>query len=167
MNGFQPEGSGIPAEPALRLSPFITHPTPQALLGASHPSPGRVVSGIPKPEVTWFLDGVPVRSREGSIEVYEAGGTHYLCLWRARARDSGSYSCTATNVRGQVSCCWTLLVKSEYVPQGHLASLWEDLRGVLHTGTGVISCSPLPRGYHPREHHSCLLAKVKVIAPRE
>lgn len=83
--------------------------------------------------MTWFLDGVPVRSQEGSIEVYEAGGTHYLCLWRARARDSGSYSCTATNVRGQASCRWTLLVKSEYVPQGPLASLWEDLHGVLHT----------------------------------
>ncbi|CAN0527261.1 unnamed protein product [Rangifer tarandus platyrhynchus] len=73
------------------------------------------VSGIPKPDVTWFLDGVPVRSQEGTIEVYEAGGAHYLCLRRARARDSGNYSCTAANVRGQVSCRWTLLVKKPAV----------------------------------------------------
>ncbi|XP_027439756.2 myosin light chain kinase, smooth muscle isoform X3 [Zalophus californianus] len=69
------------------------------------------VSGTPKPEVTWFLEGAPVRIREGMVEVYEEGGCHYLCLLSARARDSGSYSCTACNVRGQVSCSWTLLVK--------------------------------------------------------
>lgn len=88
-------------------------------LGTSCPSPGPVVSGVPKPEVTWFLDGAPVKRREGTFEVYEAGGSHYLCLPRARARDSGNYSCTATNIRGQVSCTWTLLVKSEYTPPGH------------------------------------------------
>ncbi|XP_045758963.2 myosin light chain kinase, smooth muscle isoform X3 [Mirounga angustirostris] len=69
------------------------------------------VSGTPKPEVTWFLEGAPVRIREGMVEVYEEGGCHYLCLLRARARDSGTYSCTASNVRGQMSCSWTLLVK--------------------------------------------------------
>ncbi|XP_059018852.1 myosin light chain kinase, smooth muscle isoform X1 [Mustela lutreola] len=69
------------------------------------------VSGTPKPEVTWFLEGAPVRRREGMVEMYEEGGCHYLCLLRARPRDSGSYSCTASNVRGQVSCGWNLLVK--------------------------------------------------------
>ncbi|KAM5276339.1 myosin light chain kinase, smooth muscle isoform 2-T3 [Hipposideros larvatus] len=69
------------------------------------------VSGIPKPQVTWFLEGAPLRRREGTIEIYEDGGAHYLCLLRARTRDSGNYSCTASNVRGQVSCGWTLLVK--------------------------------------------------------
>lgn len=69
------------------------------------------VSGIPKPQVTWFLDGIPVRRREGTIEVYEDVDSHCLCLLRTQARDSGNYSCTATNARGQVSCCWTLTVK--------------------------------------------------------
>ncbi|ELK23349.1 Myosin light chain kinase, smooth muscle [Myotis davidii] len=69
------------------------------------------VSGIPKPQVAWFLEGVPVRRREGTVEIYEDGGSHYLCLLRARARDSGRYSCVASNIRGQVSCDWTLLVK--------------------------------------------------------
>ncbi|XP_017656046.1 myosin light chain kinase, smooth muscle isoform X1 [Nannospalax galili] len=69
------------------------------------------VSGIPKPEVTWFLEGVPMRKREGITEVYEDGGSHYLCLLRAQRRDSGRYSCTASNSHGQVSCGWTLLVE--------------------------------------------------------
>ncbi|XP_030658103.1 myosin light chain kinase, smooth muscle isoform X7 [Nomascus leucogenys] len=69
------------------------------------------VSGIPKPEVAWFLEGTPVRRQEGSIEVYEDAGSHYLCLLKARTRDSGTYSCTASNAQGQVSCSWTLQVE--------------------------------------------------------
>ncbi|XP_042637334.1 myosin light chain kinase, smooth muscle [Orycteropus afer afer] len=69
------------------------------------------ISGVPKPKVAWFLEGVPMRRQEGTIEIYEDAGSHYLCLLRARVRDSGSYSCTASNVRGQVSCSWALLVK--------------------------------------------------------
>ncbi|XP_062064938.1 myosin light chain kinase, smooth muscle isoform X1 [Lepus europaeus] len=68
------------------------------------------VSGIPKPEVAWFLDGVPMRRREGIVEIFEDAGSHYLCLPRARARDGGKYSCTASNPQGQASCSWTLLV---------------------------------------------------------
>uniref|UniRef100_A0A8P0P1J8 Myosin light chain kinase, smooth muscle n=2 Tax=Canis lupus familiaris TaxID=9615 RepID=A0A8P0P1J8_CANLF len=77
------------------------------------------VSGTPKPEVTWFLEGAPVKRREGMVEVYEEGGCHYLCLLRVRAKDSGSYSCTASNVRGQVSCGWTLLVKQQPIQYAH------------------------------------------------
>ncbi|XP_076974239.1 myosin light chain kinase, smooth muscle isoform X2 [Tamandua tetradactyla] len=69
------------------------------------------VSGFPRPEVAWFLDGAPVRRREGTIEVYDEAGSHYLCLLKARTKDSGNYSCMASNVRGQVSCSWTLVVK--------------------------------------------------------
>ena len=172
-SGFQRVGSSRRAvayqlSPALRLSPFITHPSPQALLRASHPSPGPVVSGIPKPDVTWFLDGVPVRSQQGTIEVYEAGGAHYLCLRRARARDSGDYSCTAANVRGQVSCHWTLLVKSEYVPQGHPGfSVGGPSWGASHMAPVSSPTVPCPGDATWEKCHSCLPAKVKVIAPRE
>ncbi|XP_044892262.1 myosin light chain kinase, smooth muscle isoform X5 [Felis catus] len=77
------------------------------------------VSGTPKPEVTWFLEGAPVRRREGIVEVFEEGGCHHLCLLRARARDSGNYSCTASNVQGQASCGWTLLVKQQPIQYAH------------------------------------------------
>ncbi|XP_007528962.3 myosin light chain kinase, smooth muscle isoform X1 [Erinaceus europaeus] len=69
------------------------------------------VSGIPKPQVTWFLDGIPVRRRKDIVEVYEDVDFHYLCLLRTQTKDSGNYSCTASNAWGQVSCCWTLMVK--------------------------------------------------------
>ncbi|XP_008568640.1 PREDICTED: myosin light chain kinase, smooth muscle isoform X2 [Galeopterus variegatus] len=108
------------------------------------------VSGIPKPDVAWFLEGVPVRRREGTIEVYEDAGSHYLCLLRARARDSGKYSCTAANIRGQVSCSWTLLVEKsammEVAPS--FSSVLKDCT-VIEGQDFVLQCSvqgtPVPQ----------------------
>ncbi|EPY77278.1 hypothetical protein CB1_001278010 [Camelus ferus] len=107
-------------------------------------------SGIPKPEVTWFLDGAPVKRREGTIEIYEDGGSQYLCLRRARARDSGNYTCTAANVRGQVSCSWTLLVRrltmKDVAPS--FSSVLKDC-AVVEGQDFVLQCSvqgiPVPR----------------------
>ncbi|XP_037381323.1 myosin light chain kinase, smooth muscle isoform X3 [Talpa occidentalis] len=108
------------------------------------------VSGIPKPEVTWFLEGAPVRRQEGSIEVYEDGGSHYLCLLSAQLWDGGNYSCTASNIRGQVSCGWTLLVKRlatmEVAPS--FSSVLKDYT-VIEGQDFVLRCSvqgtPVPR----------------------
>ncbi|XP_058587133.1 myosin light chain kinase, smooth muscle isoform X3 [Neofelis nebulosa] len=108
------------------------------------------VSGTPKPEVTWFLEGAPVRRREGIVEVYEEGGCHHLCLLRARARDSGNYSCMASNVQGQVSCGWTLLVKQlammEVAPS--FSSVLKDCT-VIEGQDFVLQCSvqgiPVPQ----------------------
>ncbi|XP_010616381.1 myosin light chain kinase, smooth muscle isoform X1 [Fukomys damarensis] len=108
------------------------------------------VSGIPKPEVAWFLEGVPVRTREGTIEVYEDGGSHYLCLLRVRAGDSGRYSCTAFNSQGRVSCSWTLLVekqaKMEVAPS--FSSVLKDCT-VVEGQDFVLQCSvqgnPVPQ----------------------
>ncbi|XP_021565143.1 myosin light chain kinase, smooth muscle isoform X4 [Carlito syrichta] len=108
------------------------------------------VSGIPKPEVTWFLEGAPVRRQEGTIEIYEDAGSHYLCLLRAQARDCGKYSCTASNTRGQVSCSWTLLVEKltmmEVAPS--FSSVLKDCT-VIEGQDFVLQCSiqgtPVPQ----------------------
>ncbi|XP_012495074.1 PREDICTED: myosin light chain kinase, smooth muscle [Propithecus coquereli] len=108
------------------------------------------VSGIPKPEVAWFLEGTLVRRQKGTVEVYEDAGSHYLCLLRARARDSGKYSCTASNIQGQVSCSWTLLVERlavmEVAPS--FSSVLKDCT-VIEGQDFVLQCSvqgtPVPR----------------------
>ncbi|XP_045143443.1 myosin light chain kinase, smooth muscle isoform X2 [Echinops telfairi] len=102
------------------------------------------VSGVPKPNVAWFLDGVPVRRREGTVEVYEEDGFHYLCLLSARTRDSGSYSCTASNVRGRVSCGWTLLVKR--LPRTEVAPSFSSIPkdcSIVEGQDLVLQCSVL------------------------
>ncbi|XP_023372047.1 myosin light chain kinase, smooth muscle isoform X1 [Otolemur garnettii] len=108
------------------------------------------VSGIPKPEVAWFLEGTPVRRQEGSIDVYEDARSHYLCLLRARAGDSGKYSCTASNIRGQASCSWTLLVERVVVMEvaPSFSSVLKDC-SVIEGQDFVLQCSvqgtPVPR----------------------
>ncbi|XP_035300482.1 myosin light chain kinase, smooth muscle isoform X3 [Cricetulus griseus] len=108
------------------------------------------VSGIPKPEVVWFLEGIPVRRREGVTEIYEDGASHYLCLRRARMRDSGRYSCTASNSLGQVSCSWTLLVERSNLVQiaPSFSSVLKD-SVVVEGQDFVLRCSvrgtPVPR----------------------
>ena len=103
---------------------------------------GPVVSGIPKPEVAWFLEGIPVRRREGVVEIYEDGASHYLCLRRARMRDSGRYSCTASNSLGHVSCSWTLLVDREYISRWILGVV--TLIGHLHASGSSGPTAPHP-----------------------
>ncbi|XP_057620102.1 myosin light chain kinase, smooth muscle isoform X2 [Chionomys nivalis] len=108
------------------------------------------VSGIPKPEVAWFLEGIPVRRREGIVEIYEDGASHYLCLRRARMRDSGRYSCTASNSLGHVSCSWTLLVDRSDLAQmaPSFSSVLKD-SVVVEGQDFVLRCSvrgtPVPR----------------------
>lgn len=113
MGALPPSWSGPPHH----IPQIEVLPRAGALLqGGSCSSSGPIVSGIPKPEVTWFLDGVPVRQREGILELNEEAGSHYLCLLKARLRDSGRYSCTASNSRGQVACSWNLMVQRESNP---------------------------------------------------
>ncbi|XP_042523295.1 myosin light chain kinase, smooth muscle isoform X1 [Dipodomys spectabilis] len=108
------------------------------------------VSGIPKPEVTWSLEGIPVRSQPSILEIYEDGGSHYLCLLRARARDTGRYSCTASNSQGQASCSWTLLVERPAIMRvaPSFSSVLKDCT-VIEGQDFVMQCSvqgtPVPR----------------------
>ncbi|XP_012874877.1 PREDICTED: myosin light chain kinase, smooth muscle isoform X1 [Dipodomys ordii] len=108
------------------------------------------VSGIPKPEVTWSLEGIPVRSQASILEIYEDGGSHYLCLLRAQARDTGRYSCTASNSQGQASCSWTLLVERPAIMRvaPSFSSVLKDCT-VIEGQDFVMQCSvqgtPVPR----------------------
>uniref|UniRef100_A0A4W3IQ54 Myosin light chain kinase, smooth muscle n=1 Tax=Callorhinchus milii TaxID=7868 RepID=A0A4W3IQ54_CALMI len=69
-----------------------------------------VAIGSPKPEVEWTKDGVLLTGNAG-VEVYEESCIHHLRLKHVHVSDRGSYSCTATNSRGQVSTRWTLTVR--------------------------------------------------------
>lgn len=94
------------------------------------------------------MEGIPVRRREGIVEIYEDGASHYLCLRRARMRDSGQYSCTASNSLGHVSCSWTLLVNREYISRWILGVVtlighcMPQAVQVLQLHTLVGSCHP-------------------------
>ncbi|XP_062908318.1 myosin light chain kinase, smooth muscle-like isoform X1 [Mobula hypostoma] len=68
------------------------------------------ITGSPKPEVKWAKNGILLQGKPG-VKIYEEDGVQHICFNNISVSDSGSYSCTASNNRGQVSRCWTLTVK--------------------------------------------------------
>ncbi|XP_015490360.1 myosin light chain kinase, smooth muscle isoform X3 [Parus major] len=74
------------------------------------------VSGKPKPDVEWFKEGRPIKAGE-DVQIYEEDGIHCLWIKKAYLRDSGSYSCTAVNPKGQTSTSWLLTVRRPKVEE--------------------------------------------------
>ncbi|NWX30729.1 MYLK protein, partial [Notiomystis cincta] len=74
------------------------------------------VSGKPKPDVEWFKEGRPIKAGE-DVQIYEEDGIHCLWIKKAHLRDSGSYSCTAVNPKGQTSTSWLLTVRRPRVEE--------------------------------------------------
>uniref|UniRef100_A0A8C3JWV6 Myosin light chain kinase, smooth muscle n=1 Tax=Calidris pygmaea TaxID=425635 RepID=A0A8C3JWV6_9CHAR len=70
------------------------------------------VSGKPKPDVEWFKEGEPIKAGE-DVQIYEEDGIHCLWLKKPSLGDSGSYTCTAFNPKGQTSTSWLLTVRKK------------------------------------------------------
>eukprot|EP00062_Callorhinchus_milii_P005755 gi/632945559/ref/XP_007888128.1/ PREDICTED: myosin light chain kinase, smooth muscle isoform X1 [Callorhinchus milii] len=106
--------------------------------------------GSPKPEVEWTKDGVLLTGNAG-VEVYEESCIHHLRLKHVHVSDRGSYSCTATNSRGQVSTRWTLTVRGSKVDAPLLAPLFTSVLKECTVSEGqdfVLQCAvkgtPMP-----------------------
>ncbi|PKU40026.1 myosin light chain smooth muscle [Limosa lapponica baueri] len=74
------------------------------------------VSGKPKPDVEWFKEGERIKAGE-DVQIYEEDGIHCLWLKKPSLGDSGSYSCTAFNPKGQTSTSWLLTVRRPKVQE--------------------------------------------------
>ena len=68
------------------------------------------VSGLPTPDLTWLLDGKPVRQDSAHKMLVRENGVHSLVIEPVSARDAGIYTCVATNRAGQNSFSLELLV---------------------------------------------------------
>ncbi|KAL8183168.1 UNVERIFIED_CONTAM: hypothetical protein K2H54_021176 [Gekko kuhli] len=74
------------------------------------------VSGKPKANVEWFKEGAQLEAGD-RVQIYEEDGIHCLCLKKLVLENSGSYCCTASNVRGQASTKWILTVRRPKVKE--------------------------------------------------
>uniref|UniRef100_A0A8C3PNJ6 Myosin light chain kinase, smooth muscle n=1 Tax=Calidris pygmaea TaxID=425635 RepID=A0A8C3PNJ6_9CHAR len=101
------------------------------------------VSGKPKPDVEWFKEGEPIKAGE-DVQIYEEDGIHCLWLKKPSLGDSGSYTCTAFNPKGQTSTSWLLTVRNQPIQYAH--STFEDgvakltVQDALPEDDGIYTC---------------------------
>ncbi|KAM4819535.1 myotilin isoform 1-T2 [Thomomys bottae] len=73
------------------------------------------VSGLPAPDVSWYLNGRPVQSDELHKMIVSEKGFHSLIFEVVRASDAGSYVCVARNRAGEA----TFTVQLDVSPKEH------------------------------------------------
>ncbi|XP_044520507.1 myotilin isoform X2 [Gracilinanus agilis] len=61
------------------------------------------VSGLPAPDVTWYLNGRPVQSDDFHKMIVSEKGFHSLIFEVVRASDAGTYVCVAKNRAGEAT----------------------------------------------------------------
>ncbi|XP_074147513.1 myotilin isoform X2 [Sminthopsis crassicaudata] len=61
------------------------------------------VSGLPAPDVTWYLNGRPVQSDELHKMIVSEKGFHSLIFEVVRTSDAGTYACVAKNRAGEAT----------------------------------------------------------------
>ena len=71
------------------------------------------VTGIPQPEVSWFLDGEPIKESPVYHVITDASGTCILELPQSFPEDEGEYECRAVNEFGTASTKADLYIKGQ------------------------------------------------------
>lgn len=69
-----------------------------------------VIKAKPKPEVTWYKDGVPLKDSI-ALDIRSLRDTYYCVILRAKPEDQGIYKCEAKNVVGSSSRTFEVIVK--------------------------------------------------------
>nr|XP_056717065.1 myosin light chain kinase, smooth muscle isoform X2 [Euleptes europaea] len=131
------------------LPQFESRPESQEILEGEEVTFKCKVSGKPKANVEWFKEGAQLEAGD-RVQIYEEDGIHCLCLKKTILENSGSYCCTASNVRGQTSTRWMLTVRrpklKEVAP--HFSSVLKSC-SVCEGQDFVLQCSvegtPVPQ----------------------
>uniref|UniRef100_A0A8C8S5N5 Palladin n=1 Tax=Pelusios castaneus TaxID=367368 RepID=A0A8C8S5N5_9SAUR len=71
------------------------------------------VSGLPTPDLSWQLNGRPIRPDSSHKMLVRENGVHSLIIEPVTARDSGIYTCVATNRAGQNTFSLELIVAAK------------------------------------------------------
>nr|XP_045736119.1 palladin isoform X5 [Mirounga angustirostris] len=71
------------------------------------------VSGLPTPDLSWQLDGKPIRPNSAHKMLVRENGVHSLIIEPVTSRDAGIYTCIATNRAGQNSFSLELVVAAK------------------------------------------------------
>ncbi|XP_073720232.1 obscurin isoform X38 [Misgurnus anguillicaudatus] len=102
------------------------------------------VTGVPKPQVTWYKDGRPVQVDPHHIIIEDPDGSCTLILDNMTANDSGQYMCFATSSAGNASTLGkiTVQVPPRFVNKIRNATL---IPGEDAQFSSVIQSAPSPK----------------------
>lgn len=68
------------------------------------------VSGVPSPEITWFLGDKPIKDGGRFATSLDAQNAASLIIQDVGVDDEGEYSCQITNKHGNAKCTAEVLV---------------------------------------------------------
>ncbi|XP_028301363.1 hemicentin-1 isoform X2 [Gouania willdenowi] len=93
-------------------------------------------TGIPPPTLTWLKNGRPMENSE-SLEMHIFSGGSKLQIARSQLSDSGTYTCTASNVEGKAIKNYLLTIQ---VPPSISGSELPSEVGVLQNESVQLAC---------------------------
>ncbi|NXW46676.1 PALLD protein, partial [Nyctiprogne leucopyga] len=74
-----------------------------------------IVSGLPTPDLSWQLNGRPIRPDSSHKMLVRENGVHSLIIEPVTARDAGIYTCIASNRAGENTFSLELIVAAKEV----------------------------------------------------
>ncbi|KAJ7420081.1 Palladin [Willisornis vidua] len=108
----------------MAANPQLTNITFLALLGEAAVAPirhhgiqgvGQKVSGLPTPDLSWQLNGRPIRPDSSHKMLVRENGVHSLIIEPVTSRDAGIYTCIASNRAGENTFSLELTVAAKEV----------------------------------------------------
>ncbi|NXY67553.1 PALLD protein, partial [Glareola pratincola] len=75
----------------------------------------QLVSGLPTPDLSWQLNGRPIRPDSSHKMLVRENGVHSLIIEPVTARDAGIYTCVASNRAGENTFSLELIVAAKEV----------------------------------------------------
>lgn len=105
--------SKISRKETYRPPQFLTKPTNQTVHEGKKLLVSTKVTGIPKPEVSWFKEGKPIKPEEDDLryKVYNKEDNDFFEIDNVSILDTGEFTCTASNVMGAVYSAFNIIVE--------------------------------------------------------
>ncbi|NXS91236.1 PALLD protein, partial [Jacana jacana] len=82
------------------------------------------VSGLPTPDLSWQLNGRPIRPDSSHKMLVRENGVHSLIIEPVTARDAGIYTCVASNRAGENTFSLELIVAGKVFTLGFHIEHW-------------------------------------------
>ncbi|XP_036428772.1 titin-like [Colossoma macropomum] len=84
------------------------------------------VTGTPRPQVQWFKGSTEIKPSLNCCVVTDPDGTGFLIMIDAQQRDSGLYTCRASNTFGEATCSAELIVFRKSFSVSHQQQLVQE-----------------------------------------